>query len=200
MMTYPVLQVVNRVAHLVLSVVIQDSVGVRPVKGPLYLQHKRTRHRAKISLRGAAVGQKTLNYAARSDLVTKHKSGDPSHELGEEDEREKHGVLHGDSRAKHGIQGPTATSNTPRSHHSSPPPHHHPSSSLPQPLTSFSIHGLPLQVAKHPNRPKTMMTVPVPMRTYGALVELSAIREMYGPSINFPHTPTASRMAPVICV
>lgn len=36
------------------------------------------------------------------------------------------------------------------------------------------------------------------MRTYGALVELSAIREMYGPSINFPHTPTASRMAPVI--
>lgn len=43
-----------------------------------------------------------------------------------------------------------------------------------------------------------MMTVPVPMRTYGALVELSAIREMYGPSINFPHTPTASRMAPVI--
>lgn len=71
--------------------------------------------------------------------------------------------------------------------------------SLPvQPLTSFSIHGLPLQVAKHPNRPKTMMTVPVPMRTYGALVELSAIREMYGPSISFPHTPTASRMAPVI--
>lgn len=69
-----------------------------------------------------------------------------------------------------------------------------------QPLTSFSIHGLPLQVAKHPNRPKTMMTVPVPMRTYGALVELSAIREMYGPSINFPHTPTASRMAPVIWV
>lgn len=53
-------------------------------------------------------------------------------------------------------------------------------------------------MAKHPNRPKTMMTVPVPMRTYGALVELSAIREMYGPSINFPHTPTASRMAPVI--
>lgn len=69
---------------------------------------------------------------------------------------------------------------------------------LSQPLTSFSIHGLPLQVAKHPNRPKTMMTVPVPMRTYGALVELSAIKEMYGPSISFPHTPTASRMAPVI--
>lgn len=66
------------------------------------------------------------------------------------------------------------------------------------PLTSFSIHGLPLQVAKHPNRPKTIMTIPVPMRTYGALVELSAIREIYGPSINFPHTPTASRMAPVI--
>lgn len=120
MMTYPVLQVVNGVARLVLSVVIQDSVGVRPVKGPLYLQHKRTRHRAKISLRSTAVGQKTLNYAARSDLVTKHKSGDPSHKLGEEDEREEHGVLHGDSRAKHGIQGPAATSNTPRSHHSRP--------------------------------------------------------------------------------
>lgn len=53
-------------------------------------------------------------------------------------------------------------------------------------------------MAKQPNRPKTMMTVPVPMRTYGALVELSAIREMYGPNISFPHTPTASRIAPVI--
>lgn len=66
-------------------------------------------------------------------------------------------------------------------------------------LTSFSIHGLPLQVAKQPNSPKTIMVVPVPMRTYGALVEFSAIREMYGPSMNFPHSPTAKRMAPVIC-
>lgn len=63
----------------------------------------------------------------------------------------------------------------------------------------MSIHGLPLQVAKQPNSPKTMMVVPVPMRTYGALVEFSAIREMYGPSMNFPHSPTARRMAPVIC-
>lgn len=66
-------------------------------------------------------------------------------------------------------------------------------------LTSFNIHGLPLQVAKQPNSPKTMMVVPVPMRTYGALVEFSAIREIYGPSMNFPHSPTAKRMAPVIC-
>lgn len=66
-------------------------------------------------------------------------------------------------------------------------------------LTSFNIHGLPLHVAKHPNRPKTTMTVPVPMSTQGALVELSAMSEMYGPSINLPHTPTASRIAPVIC-
>lgn len=43
MMTYPVLQVVNRVAHLVLGVVVQDGVSVRPVKGPLYLRRKRRR-------------------------------------------------------------------------------------------------------------------------------------------------------------
>lgn len=36
-MTHPVLQVVNRMAHLVLSVVVQDSVIVCPVKVPLYL-------------------------------------------------------------------------------------------------------------------------------------------------------------------
>lgn len=54
-------------------------------------------------------------------------------------------------------------------------------------------------MAKQPNSPKMMMVVPVPMRTYGALVEFSAIREMYGPSMNFPHSPTAKRMAPVIC-
>lgn len=42
-MTHPVLQVVNRMAHLVLSVVVQDSVIVCPVKVPLYLQHKSTR-------------------------------------------------------------------------------------------------------------------------------------------------------------
>ena len=45
-----------------------------------------------------------------------------------------------------------------------------------------------------------MMTVPVLMSTKGALVELSAITEMYGPSISFPHTPTASRIAPVIWI
>lgn len=32
-------------------------------------------------------------------------------------------------------------------------------------LTSLSIHGLPRQVAKHPNSPKTMIVVPVPMST-----------------------------------
>lgn len=40
-------------------------------------------------------------------------------------------------------------------------------------LTSFSIHGLPRQVAKQPNRPKMTMTAPVPIRTYGALVLVS---------------------------
>lgn len=78
-MTYPVLQVVNRVAHLVLSVVVEDSVIVCPVKGSLNLQHKSTRDLAKILLQGIAVGQKTFNYAVRSDLMAKYKSRDPSH-------------------------------------------------------------------------------------------------------------------------
>lgn len=45
-------------------------------------------------------------------------------------------------------------------------------------LASFSIHGLPRHVAKHPKRPKTTIVVPVPMSTYGAFVEFSAMREM----------------------
>lgn len=65
-------------------------------------------------------------------------------------------------------------------------------------LTSFSIHGLPRHVAKQPNSPKTMIVVPVPMRTYGALVEFSAISEIYVPKVNFPQIPTARRITPVI--
>lgn len=79
MVTYPVLQVVNRAAHLVLGVVVQDSVDVCPIKGSLYLRRKSTRDLGKIVLHGAAVGHGPLNYAARSDLVAKYKSGDPSH-------------------------------------------------------------------------------------------------------------------------
>lgn len=56
MMTYPVLQVINRTAHLVLSVVVEHSVCVCPVKGSLYLQHKSTRDLAKIALRSLLSG------------------------------------------------------------------------------------------------------------------------------------------------
>ena len=44
-------------------------------------------------------------------------------------------------------------------------------------LTSLSIHTLPLQVARQPNRPTRMMAVPVAMRTRGALEEEAASRE-----------------------
>lgn len=115
LMTYPVLQVIHRVAHLVLGVVVQDSVGVSPVKGSLYLRQKSRRHRAQIGLRSSAAGQKTFNYAARSDLMTKYKSGDSSHQLGEEDEREEHRILQGDSKAKHGLGGRRTSNAPPRS-------------------------------------------------------------------------------------
>lgn len=64
-------------------------------------------------------------------------------------------------------------------------------------LTSFSIHGLPRQVAKQPNSPKMMMMAPVPMRTYGALVPLSEFRSRSNSKLTFPHTPTANRITPV---
>lgn len=64
-------------------------------------------------------------------------------------------------------------------------------------LTSFSIHGLPRQVAKQPNSPKMMMMAPVPIKTYGALVPLSEFSSSSNSKLTFPHTPTASRITPV---
>jgi len=63
--------------------------------------------------------------------------------------------------------------------------------------TSFSIHGLPRQVAKQPNNPKIMIMAPVPMRTYGALVPLSELSRRSNSKFTFPHTPTANRIIPV---
>lgn len=61
---------------------------------------------------------------------------------------------------------------------------------------SFSIHGLPRHVAKQPKSPKITMMAPVPMRTYGALVPMSEVRERYA-RLTFPDTPTANRITPV---
>lgn len=45
------LQVIDGAARLVLGVVVQDCVGVRPVEGPLYLRHANTRQEHVSALR-----------------------------------------------------------------------------------------------------------------------------------------------------
>ena len=51
-------------------------------------------------------------------------------------------------------------------------------------------------MAKQPKSPKITMMAPVPMRTYGALVPVSEVRERYA-RLTFPDTPTAKRITPV---
>lgn len=95
--THTVLQVVNSTARLILSIVVQDCVGVSPAKVSLYLQ--KHGHTLKSNMSTQTCTTAKLQWSA-SDLMTKHKSRDPSHKLRKEDQWEKHGVLHKEERKR----------------------------------------------------------------------------------------------------
>lgn len=94
--------------------------------------------------------------------MTKNESGDSSDEFRDEDQSQKHGILQRikTQRISHRIkQDPNVDQ-------------------LLLKRTSFSIQGRPLQVAKQPKSPKSMMATPVPVRTYGPLEGLLEISSM----------------------
>lgn len=84
------LQVIHGAARLVLGVVVQHRVGVRPVKGSLYLRRTETHTRSVCNTQASDMFH-VLSWIA--DLMAKHESRDTGHQLGEEDERQEHGIL-----------------------------------------------------------------------------------------------------------
>ncbi len=84
----------------------------------------------------------------RSHLVTENKARDASDQLGQEHQRQEHGVLEMERARETCFGASFIVKCAPEAK-----------------LTSLSIHGLPRHVAKHPNNPNTMMVVPVPMST-----------------------------------
>lgn len=80
------LQVVHSTTGLILSIVVQDRVSVGSPECPLNLWGHDHASAWNLLYRNTSAVPDT-------DLMAKDKSRDPGHELSEEDQRQKHGVL-----------------------------------------------------------------------------------------------------------